>query len=84
MLYVQNVVCVDAIKCAIFRNFSAVFFVTRDYVTLCILLCMLVCIDYVHCVSKKRPPFYFDNNSAKNQQITIIFGTQHHYMLQCS
>jgi len=36
------------------------------------------------CLKKRPPPFYFDNNSAKNQQITIIFGTQHHYMLQCS
>jgi len=35
-------------------------------------------------LSQKTPPFYFDNNSAKNQQITIIFVTQHHYMLQCS
>jgi len=27
---------------------------------------------------KTPPPFYFENNSTKNQQSTIIFGAQHH------
>ena len=28
----------------------------------------------VHCVPKKRPPFYFSNNFLKNLPILIIFG----------
>jgi len=34
----------------------------------------LFCI--LHCVPKKRPPFYFWNNSLKNQPISIIFCTR--------
>ena len=30
---------------------------------------------YLYPVSKKRPPFYFLNNSVKNLQSLIIFGT---------
>jgi len=30
----------------------------------------------LHCVPKKRPPFYFWNNSVKNDAISIIFGIQ--------
>ena len=33
--------------------------------------------NLLHCVSKKRPPFCFGNNSVKNWAIWIIFGTQH-------
>jgi len=31
---------------------------------------------YIYTVPKKRPPFYFWNNSVKNKLISIIFGTR--------
>jgi len=31
---------------------------------------------YLHCVPRKRLPFYFWNNSVKNKTISIIFGAQ--------
>ena len=60
-------------------------YLTSTYKTVWIKLCN----DVLPCVPKKRPPFYFLNNSVKNWPILIIFGVlnlekiSHEYLRIC-